>query len=491
MESGFVAILQKLVDERGRETLLDYNRAIFKAILDDYTRNEYKDESRRLLKALDARVQKAIDTAGNITICKKQQISVLHKDHDFDEKIAADVVDTLALVLRGDTSRTEIQKEEPMPEKAKRTATVKPQRPVTPKNIVSNNSGSFTISNQSNTVVSAPSATNKPTNANPTKRVKATTIIKKPLFWVVISIALVGVIGGLYFAFFLKDYNVLEGHTGGNRGLDAFMESEDPELVGAALPSTIATYEGLLAKHPKRQELLLTTGSLLVMYANAFVQGPAEMLDPIDSYRERLEGFDRAKKLYIRGKDILYSALENKFPGFANATFQEGTLAPLLRKCKKDDVPLLYWTAAGGFAAYFIDVFDFDLGYNIPEWASMMARAYELDPDFSEGAIDEFYILYYASLPERMGGDKAKAEIHFKRALEKSGGLAAEPYVLYAKTVCADVQEPNYDAFLENLEKALAIDPDQNKSNRLFNILAQRKAKHMLDTADDYFPVLQ
>jgi predicted anti-sigma-YlaC factor YlaD len=226
------------------------------------------------------------------------------------------------------------------------------------------------------------------------------------------------------------------------------------------------------------------------MYANAFIQGPAEMLDPIDYYYERLESLDRAKKLYLRGNAILYSALENKYPGFTAATVQEGNLDPLLKKCRKDDVPLLYWTAAGGFAAYSIDVFDFNLGYSIPEWGAMMARAYELDPDFNEGAIDEFYIQYYAALPENMGGDKAKAEIHFKLALEKSGGLTAGPYVSYAKSVCADAQDQDYDGFIENLEKALAIDLDQNKSNRLINILAQRKARHMLDTAYDYFSAL-
>ena len=281
--------------------------------------------------------------------------------------------------------------------------------------------------------------------------------------------------------------NAVSDALSGTGSADVFTGDPDPELVGDALPFAVKMYEALLAKNPKHQGLLLTTGSLFVMYANAFIQGPAEMLDPVDYYQERLESFDRAKKLYIRGKDILYSAFENKYPGFSAATVQEGTLAPLLKKCKKDDVPLLYWTAAGGFAAYSIDVFDFSLGYNIPEWGAMMARAYELDPDYNAGAIDEFYILYYASLPENMGGDKTKAEIHFKKALEKSRGLSAGPYVSYAKAVCADTQNPNYDAFIDNLEKALAIDPDQDKSNRLVNILTQRKAKHMLDTADDFF----
>jgi predicted anti-sigma-YlaC factor YlaD len=157
----------------------------------------------------------------------------------------------------------------------------------------------------------------------------------------------------------------------------------------------------------------------------------------------------------------------------------------ILKKCKKDDVPLLYWAVAGGLAAYSIDLFDFDLGASIPEWGAMIGRAYELDPDFNNGAIDDFYIMYYASLPENMGGDKAKAEIHFKRALEKSRFLTAGPYVSYAQTVCIPAQD--YDAFKENLEKALAIDPDEDPSSRLVNILSQRKARHLLETAYEYF----
>ena len=269
--------------------------------------------------------------------------------------------------------------------------------------------------------------------------------------------------------------NSISNALGGAGSSDAFTGDSDPVLVGDALPFAIKMYEVLLSQNPKHEGLLLTTGSLFIMYANAFVQGPAEMLDPVDFYFERLESLERAKKLYLRGTDILFSALENKYPGFSSATVQEGTIEPILKKMKKEDAPLLYWTAAGRFAAYSIYIFDFDLGYSIPEWGAIMARAYELDPDFNNGAIDDFYIQYYAALPESMGGDKDKAEIHFKRALEKSRFLAAGPYVSYAKSICIPAQD--YDAYRENLEKALAIDPDKDTSNRLVNIISQKKAQ--------------
>ena len=131
MDPDFVAILQKLITEQGKETLLNTTKC--KALLADYTRNDYKKESRFLLQAIDVGVQKAIDTTDNITICKLQQIRLLHEDYGLDEKVAVGIVDTLALVLRGDTAKTEIQKEEPKQEKAEgkpRTAVVQPQQPV-------------------------------------------------------------------------------------------------------------------------------------------------------------------------------------------------------------------------------------------------------------------------------------------------------------------------------------------------------------------------
>jgi predicted anti-sigma-YlaC factor YlaD len=279
--------------------------------------------------------------------------------------------------------------------------------------------------------------------------------------------------------------NAVSDALGGSGSSDVFTADSDPQLVGDAIPFAIKMYETLLSQNPDHQGLLLTTGSLFVMYATAFVQGPAEMLSPIDDYKKREEELSRAKKLYLRGTAIVYSALDKKYPGFSEARIRDGTLDAYLEKAKKEDVPLLYWAVAGTLAAYSIDVFDFELGSTIPELTALIARAYELDPDFNKGAIDEFYILFYASLPEVLGGDKALAEVHFQRALEKTGGLSAGPYVSYAQAVCIPTQD--YEAFEANLGKALAIDPDEDPANRLVNIISQKKARHLLDTAYNFF----
>ena len=270
-----------------------------------------------------------------------------------------------------------------------------------------------------------------------------------------------------------------------------FTGDTDPELVGDALPFAIKMYEALMDSTPKHQGLMFTTGSLYIMYANAFVQGPAEML-PFEEWQERDAALDRAKQLYLRGSGILYNALETKYRGFSRAAGQEGVepgaLQPFLKKCKKEDAGLLYWAVAGGMAAYSIDVLDFELNARIPEWSAMVQRAYELDPDFGVAAIDEFFILFYGALPELLGGDKERAQFHFQRALEKTGGGSAGAYVSYAQSVCVPAQD--YETFKDCLEKALAIDPDANISTRLVTIISRRKAHWLLDNAYNYFSFL-
>ena len=269
----------------------------------------------------------------------------------------------------------------------------------------------------------------------------------------------------------------------GTGGANVFASDGDPELVGDALPFAIKMYESLLEANPTHRGLLLTTGSLFVMYANAFVQSPAELL-PRSRFAEQQAAKTRAKKLYLRGLELLYRGLNHTYPGFRMA-FQKQTLPALLAKTKKADVPFLYWSAAAGLAEYSLDNFDMELGLRVPEFHALINRAYELDPDFNNGALDELALLFYASVPESMGGDKAKALLHYKRAVEKSRELLAGPYVSYAQAVAVPAQD--YAAFRASLGRALAVDPEADPANRLVNVIAQRKAEFLLENAVLFF----
>ena len=100
MNKDFIAILQKIISEQGKETFL--NVAKFKALLSDYTKGEYKKESRVLLLAYEAGTQKAIEETNELQLCKKQQISLLQEEFLIAEEAAKNVVNALALILKGD-----------------------------------------------------------------------------------------------------------------------------------------------------------------------------------------------------------------------------------------------------------------------------------------------------------------------------------------------------------------------------------------------------
>jgi tetratricopeptide (TPR) repeat protein len=104
MDNGFIGILKQLVAEQTKVALTDAKKC--KAFLADYTRNEYKKESRLHVQAVEAGVAKKIDGAGDLEACKKAQIRELEEEYDLKPVTAADIVNTLALVLRGDTTVT-------------------------------------------------------------------------------------------------------------------------------------------------------------------------------------------------------------------------------------------------------------------------------------------------------------------------------------------------------------------------------------------------
>lgn len=262
-----------------------------------------------------------------------------------------------------------------------------------------------------------------------------------------------------------------------------FTGDNDPELVGDALPFTIKMYESLMASLPRHAGLRLQTGSLYIMYANAYLQTPAEMLTDEEMEEEEFL-LKRAKNLYLRGRDFILEALENKHPGFLKK-LNDKKFGPALSPMKTEDVPFLYWGAAGWLGAFALDPFDMKLGMTVPRAAAMMDRVYQLEPGFGEGSIHDFYVLYYGSMPDYMGGDFNKARDHYKKAVDASGGKATSPHLSLATTV--SVKEQNLKEFKTLLKKVLEIDPDADPENRLLNTINRRKAQWLLEHTGDFF----
>ena len=108
MEAEFVEILRKLVSERGKDDLFDTK--LCRAALADLTRNKYKRERNLLFLAVESGAAKAIDSvsADDLHLFKMRHIRKLQEEYGSEQTVAEDVVNMLALVLRGDNTTTVI-----------------------------------------------------------------------------------------------------------------------------------------------------------------------------------------------------------------------------------------------------------------------------------------------------------------------------------------------------------------------------------------------
>jgi predicted anti-sigma-YlaC factor YlaD len=265
-------------------------------------------------------------------------------------------------------------------------------------------------------------------------------------------------------------------------GGTTFATDNDPELVRDALPFSLKLIESLLAESPRHRGLLLAAASGFTQYAYAFVQQDADRAEATD-FEEAQRLRIRARNLYLRARDYGLRGLELRQPGVADSLRNDPAAA--LRGATRDDVPLLYWTAASWGAALALSKDDPDLLADQPAVEALIDRATALDPSFNNGAIHAFLITYE---PARIGAGEDRFERsrqHFEAAVKITAGLAAGPYVSYAESVA--VVQQDLQGFRSLLQRALEIDPDAKPEWRLENLIMQERARWLLSREGELF----
>jgi hypothetical protein len=260
----------------------------------------------------------------------------------------------------------------------------------------------------------------------------------------------------------------------------------DPETVRGALDFALITNESLLASIPKHEPLLVATCSMYTQYAFGFIEPDAEALQFDDFEKSQLIS-QRAFRLAVRGRDYCWRALEVKFKGVTPLLKTDAIEA--LRKAKREDVPLLYWSAASLGAAISVGGLDHpELTIDWPIVRALAERALALDETWNRGALHELMITV-ESVDEALGGSEERARKHFARAVEIQQGLSPGPYVALAMGAVKANQgkDPKraHDEFEELLNKALAIDEEKDPANRLPTILTKQRARVLLAHIDD------
>lgn len=257
---------------------------------------------------------------------------------------------------------------------------------------------------------------------------------------------------------------------------------DDPELVRDAAPFGLKTMESVLQSQPKHVGLLTSLTSGFTQYGYAFVQQDADAEEFAGRNTPAATKRLRAKKLFLRARDYGLQGLELSSPGITEKLKSMRGLTEAVAPLKKEDVPLVYWTAAAWSLAISNGKEDMGLVSELPAPEALMKRAVELDEAWEEGSLLEFFVSYEAARP---GGTEAGAKAFLDRSLKLSGGKHLGVQVSWAEGVL--VQSQKREEFEAVLKAVIAADVNVSKKDRLANTIAQRRAQMLLKYVDDLF----
>jgi predicted anti-sigma-YlaC factor YlaD len=263
-------------------------------------------------------------------------------------------------------------------------------------------------------------------------------------------------------------------------GTSVYETESDPELVESALPFGLKLIESLLAEQPEHRGLLLAAARGYTLYVYAFVSLPAQEAsrDDIDEAQALRQ---RSRNLALRAHGYALRVLELDYPELDGALRADPDGALLQVAMPERDVPALYWSAVSLGLAISSSRNEPALLARLPEVEAMLQRALVLDEAWNAGALHELAISLAGS--GAASADDAALEDHYARALELSAGSNAGIHVTFAEAVAVPAQDRA--RFLELLERALAVDIEAYPEQRLLNVLAQRRARSLLDNVDE------
>ncbi len=254
------------------------------------------------------------------------------------------------------------------------------------------------------------------------------------------------------------------GHSLG-RGI---LDQDDPQTVEAGLPAWLLLLDGLIADAPDDAALRLSAAKLYSAYGGSLIEDPA-----------------RRRRLSARGLDHARRALCLSRPQFCDLPDRPAPeLAAALGRFGPEDIALLHGlgTAWSGWVQAHSE--DWNAVAALPRIEAVMQRVVALDESYERGAAHLYLGVLAGLLPPALGGRPQAARAHFERALALSGGRNLMAPALLAEYVARPLLDrPLHDRLLHEV---LAADP-RAPGLTLTNVLAQRRARQLLQTADQFF----
>lgn len=246
------------------------------------------------------------------------------------------------------------------------------------------------------------------------------------------------------------------------------LDSDDPQLVAAALPAYMVTVDGLLVTWPEDEALLRSAASLFGAYATLVSATP-----------------ERAMRYSARALSYAFrSACAEREDACDLQGMEFDAFEKLMADTDDDDLPWLY--AAGAAWAGYLQTHSDDMNAiaDLPRVRALFERAVALDAGYEKGMPQLYLGVINSLLPPALGGKPELAKQYFEESIHRSGGHNLYAKMMYARQYARLL----YDRELHDrlLNEVLAAEP-RVRGWTLANVYAQEEARRLLAAADDYF----
>jgi hypothetical protein len=249
----------------------------------------------------------------------------------------------------------------------------------------------------------------------------------------------------------------------------SIQRQSDPDLVRDGAPSCLLILDGLAESSPRDTGVLLAAANARVAYASAFL---------------RKEEQDRAAAMYAKARDYGLAVLsqDKVFRTVRDRPLSEFETA--MARFSRRDVPALFVTAEAWIGCIASKSSSMEAMADLPKAMALVRRVLELDPSYQQGGADLFMGIYFALQPAGGGRDLPRSRGHFERAFALAGPDYLPSRVAFAEFYARYAFDR---ALFENTLKGVLDHTTQSPDFNLANEVARRRARELLEHADDLF----
>jgi len=248
----------------------------------------------------------------------------------------------------------------------------------------------------------------------------------------------------------------------------AVLNQTDPETVRDGAPAYLLLLDSFLEGSPDDPALLASAATLYATYGTVFAddaERAARLTDRALAYS--------SKAICIRYRPSC---------GWDGMRFED--YEDSLRGLRAKQAEVVYAHGLATLAYIRAHSADYAAIAMLPYGEALFERYLDINDGTDDGTVHTYLGILSTLIPPALGGDPEKGREHFETAIEISGGRDLSAKVEYANGYARLLYERELHDRL--LHEVLSADPVVPGAT-LLNVLAQRQARELLASADDYF----